>query len=68
MLRVRMVRFVHPDRCRVVIDRRIDDAPQRQLNARGRAAATGKAVNDDLAVKCLLCAQHHATPSAVKIT
>ncbi|MNU05540.1 hypothetical protein D3C72_2503820 [compost metagenome] len=47
MQRVRVVRGVHRHRVRVVVNRNIHTAADRQLNARTRPAAAGKVINDD---------------------
>ena len=47
MARLRVVDLVHGDGVRIVVDRDVDMAAQRLLDARAGAAAAGEQVNDE---------------------
>ena len=59
MLRVRVVRLVHQDCCRVVIDGRCHRNAEADLHARRCAATAREAVNEDFVVDADLCAISH---------
>ena len=59
MLRVRMVRLVHQDRRRVVVDSRCHRNAEANLHARRCATTARKAVNEDFVVDADLCAISH---------
>ena len=59
MLRVRVVRLVHQDRRRVVVDGRCHRNAEADLHARRCTTAARKAVNEDFVVNTDLCAVPH---------
>jgi hypothetical protein len=48
MHRLWVIRLVHRHRCRVVIERDVDRAPECRLDASAGAAATGEQIHDEL--------------------